>query len=108
MSDWPRPFHPIVDGTVDRSVTVQVHPHLPGQAAALQAWCGGGDIHPLVNGGPVFVVPSHRPCVARLVGLGDVVVETLRDGVRRYHGVAGGDISAQLWPADVDEAPPAD
>lgn len=109
MPDWPRPYHRIVDGVIDRSRTVQVYPHSPGGSEALRAWCGDGDVVEVSGGTPVFIVPSNRPCSERLVGLGDVVVEDRdQQGTRRLTALPGGQLGARLWPADADGPPPVD
>lgn len=103
MPDWPRPFHPVVDGRIDRDRTVEVFAHLAGRSGDLTAWAGGEVV--MVGGAPCVILPGQRPCAQRLVGLGDVAVA---DGVTSVFGVPGGELSTRLWPADVDEAPPAD
>lgn len=102
MADWPRDYHPIHDGQIDRTRTVQLYPHQPGGLDQLRDWCGGGDTA-FVNGGPVLIVPGTGPCAQRLVGLGDVAVA---DGDHPLRAVPGGEISARYSPADLDEAPP--
>jgi hypothetical protein len=104
MPDWPRPYHPVVDGDVDRATVLHVYAHTPGRADALIAWAGGGEVT-LVAGAPCVILPGSRPYTSRLVGLGDVAVS---DGRTSAYAVSGAELSTRLWPVDVDEAPPAD
>lgn len=74
MAEWPRPFHPVIDGEVDLGVTVEVYQHLPGQTAEFVADTDGDEL--FLNGGPVVLLPGTRKAADRLVGLGDYAAKT--------------------------------
>ena len=100
---WPQPYHPITDGVVDTTVTVQVYPHEPGGTDALIGWAGGTVV--VVNGGPCIVLSTPRPVADRLVGLGDVVID---DGEHSVKALRGDRLGSSYRRADLDEAPPVD
>ena len=62
---WPRNYHPLdADGAPDTSVTVQLHPHEPGQTDALAQWCevnGTPTERLFLNGGPALLLIAHLP-----------------------------------------------
>lgn len=102
MPDWPRPYHPVVDGVPNTTRTVEVYPHEPGRTDLLAAWVEAADVL-TVGGQPCIVLPGTRRVRDRLVGLGDVAVrdaDTLR-------AVPGGELAGSVFPADVEEVPPA-
>ena len=99
----PRDYHPIDDGAIDRDRTVQMWSHNPTNTDQLIDWVGGGETI-LVNGGPCLILPGTRRVRDRLAGLGDVVVND--DG--SFRALPGGELSANYWPADLEQPPPAD
>lgn len=103
MADWPRRYHPVTDGVIDTTTTVQVYPHEPGRTDALIGWCGDGTYETFLNGAPVVVLHSSRPIPERIVGLGDVVVRRDRDDLR---ACPGGELGTRYFPADLVGPPP--
>lgn len=100
MSDWPRRYHPIVDGVVEDR-TVEVFAHEPGRTDALAAWADGEQV--VVGGQPVVILPGTRRVRDRLVGLGDVAVAD-----SSLYALRGDLLAAHLYPAGADEPPPVD
>lgn len=104
MPDWPRDYHPIIDGVIDTDTTVQIYPHLPDRTSDLTDWVGGGAVVQ-VNGGPVVVLPTNRPVPDRLVGLGDLAVQHADTSVR---ALPGGELGSHYSPTDLPGPPPVD
>lgn len=101
---WPRDYHPVVDGQPDRDTTVRGWALEPGGEDDLTDWTGGQTM--LVNGAAAVLLPgTDDSLVGRIVGLGDVAIETT-DGV--FVAEPGGGLAARYLPVDADEAPPAD
>lgn len=101
---WPQPYHPITDGDVDTTATVQVYPHEPGGTDALAQWAGS-TATVIINGGPCLILSTTRPVADRLVGLGDCVID---DGEHSVKALRGDRLGSSYRHAELDEAPPVD